>query len=162
MPYSTDQLTAARTLIARARETRRMLATAESCTGGGVAALITELPGASYLLERGFVTYTNESKAEMLGVPMDLIHAKGAVSADVAEAMVRGALEHSRADVAVSITGIAGPGGGSAEKPVGLVYIAAMQRGRAPQVVAHQFNGDRATVRQASVSAALTLINGLL
>lgn len=162
MPYSPDQLAAARTLIARARENGRMVATAESCTGGGVAALLTELPGASYLLERAFVTYTNEAKAEMLDVPMDIIHAKGAVSAEVAEAMARGALDHSRADVAVSITGIAGPGGGSAEKPVGLVYLAAMERSGAPRIAAHQFSGDRAAVRQASVSAALALIKGLL
>jgi nicotinamide-nucleotide amidase len=162
MPYSTDQLATARALITRSQETGRLVATAESCTGGGLAALLTELPGSSHLLERGFVTYTNEAKADMLDVPMDLIQAKGAVSAEVAEAMVRGALDHSRADVAVSVTGIAGPGGGSAEKPVGLVYMAAMERGGAPHVQAHQFSGDRAAVRQASVSAALTLIDRLL
>jgi len=162
MPYSDDQLDMARTFIARAERTGRMVATAESCTGGGLAALLTELPGSSALLERGFVTYSNEAKAQMLGVPTELIEDKGAVSAEVAEAMARGALEHSRAHVAVSITGIAGPGGGSAEKPVGLVYLAVMERDGEPLVEAHRFTGSRAEVRRASVSAALHLIERFL
>ena len=100
-----------------------MLATAESCTGGLVAALITEIPGSSDVFDRGFVTYSNAAKAESLDVAPALLNPFGAVSAEVAGAMATGALAHSRADVAVSITGIAGPGGGSPEKPVGLVHF---------------------------------------
>lgn len=104
------------------------IATAESCTGGLIAASLAAVPGASAALERGFVTYSNEAKTELLGVPASLIQQHGAVSRDVALAMVDGALAHSPADLAVAVTGIAGPDGGSAEKPVGLVHIAAARR----------------------------------
>lgn len=107
------------------------LATAESCTGGLIAAILTEVPGSSDVFERGFVTYSNEAKTEMLGVPAELIARHGAVSEEVARAMVLGALAHSPADIAVAVTGVAGPGGGSAEKPVGLVHLAAARRGGA-------------------------------
>jgi nicotinamide-nucleotide amidase len=106
------------------RSSKRRCVTAESCTGGLVAALLTSIPGSSDVMERGFVTYSNEAKTELLEVPAETIAVHGAVSAQTAEAMARGALAHSRADVAVSITGVAGPGGGSAEKPVGLVFLA--------------------------------------
>jgi nicotinamide-nucleotide amidase len=102
-----------------------MCATAESCTGGLIAGLLTAVPGSSDVVERGFVTYSNRAKAEMLGVPAATLAAFGAVSAETAEAMAKGALAHSGAHVAVAVTGVAGPGGGSAEKPVGLVYMAA-------------------------------------
>ncbi len=106
------------------RAGKRRCATAESCTGGLVAALLTSVPGSSDVMERGFVTYSNEAKTELLGVPAGTIVTHGAVSAQTADAMARGALAHSRADVAVSVTGVAGPGGGSVDKPVGLVFLA--------------------------------------
>jgi nicotinamide-nucleotide amidase len=106
------------------RASKRRCVTAESCTGGMVAALLTSIPGSSDVVERGFVTYSNEAKIELLSVPAEIIATHGAVSARTAEAMARGALANSRADVSVSITGVAGPGGGSAEKPVGLVFLA--------------------------------------
>ena len=136
----------------------RRIATAESCTGGLVAGLLTAVPGSSAVVERGFVTYSNEAKAEAIGVPMELIAAHGAVSEPVARAMAEGALKASRADMAVSITGIAGPGGGSATKPVGLVHIACARRGGATLHERHNFAGDRAAVRRASVERALAMI----
>ena len=114
----------------RARKNLR-IATAESCTGGLIAGLLTEIPGSSDVVERGFVTYSNEAKEDMLGVPRRSDRRHGAVSEAVARAMAEGALKHSHAQMAVAVTGIAGPGGGTAEKPVGLVYIAAARDGRA-------------------------------
>jgi len=154
---------AARALIAAAKARQFTLATAESCTGGLIAAAISAIPGASAALERGFVTYSNEAKTEMLGVPAELIQRRGAVSQEVALAMVDGALKHSRADIAVAVTGIAGPEGGSAEKPVGLVHIAAAKRGGARLHEEHRF-GDvgRAKVQAESVIAALALMQRLL
>ena len=133
------------------------LATAESCTGGLIAAALTEIAGSSDVVERGFVTYSNEAKNELLGVPTALIAEKGAVSAEVAEAMAAGALAHSHADAAVSVTGIAGPGGGTAEKPVGLVYLGACRRGGRPRHERRVFAGDRAAVRRAALDEALDL-----
>ena len=139
------------------------LATAESCTGGLIAASITAVPGASVVLERGFVTYSNEAKVEMLGVPAELIERRGAVSQEVALAMVDGALKHSRADIALAVTGIAGPDGGSAEKPVGLVHIAAARRNGPRLHEEHRF-GDigRHRIQAESAVAALTLAARLL
>jgi nicotinamide-nucleotide amidase len=117
-------------LIDRLRGAGLMLATAESCTGGLIAGLITSVSGSSDVLDCGFVTYSNGAKARMIGVPPDLIQRHGAVSAEVARAMAEGALAHSAADMAVAVTGVAGPGGGSAAKPVGLVHCAAARRGR--------------------------------
>ena len=134
------------------------LACAESCTGGLIAGACTGLAGSSAWLERGFVTYSNEAKTEMLGVEAALIRRHGAVSEQVARAMVRGALTHSHAQVAVAVTGIAGPGGGSASKPVGTVWFGFA----APGWLLSEtlcFPGDRAAVRQATVQHAL---NGLL
>jgi len=135
------------------------IATAESCTGGMVSAAITDLPGASNVLERGFVTYSNEAKTEILGVSPATLAAHGAVSSETAREMAVGALAHSRADVAVSITGIAGPGGGSPEKPVGLVWFGIAVRGREPRSKERRF-GDtgRAQIRRASVITALGLL----
>lgn len=145
-------------LIESCRGRGLVLATAESCTGGLVAALLTEVPGSSAVLDRGFVTYSNAAKTEMLGVPSALIVADGAVSESVARAMALGALAHSAADVAVSITGVAGPGGGTTTKPVGLVHFACARRGADVIAVERQF-GDigRHEVRLASVAQVLDL-----
>lgn len=148
----------AKALLAAFRRAGLTLAAAESCTGGMVAAVLTEIAGSSEVVERGFVTYSNEAKNDLLGVDMKLIGAKGAVSREVALAMARGAIARSRADVAVSVTGIAGPGGARAGKPVGLVHFAALRRGRKPIHVRRVFKGDRAQVRAASVREALRLL----
>ena len=154
---------ASRALAARVLEACEarglMLASAESCTGGMVAAALTDIPGASSVVERGFVTYSNAAKAEMLGVPMALIETHGAVSEPVARAMAAGALASSRADRAVSVTGIAGPGGGSAEKPEGLVHFACARRGGATAHARIEFGAiGRDRVRQASVQQALEML----
>ncbi len=131
-----------------------MLATAESCTGGMIAAACTDLAGSSAWFERGFVTYSNDAKTELLSVPADLIQAHGAVSEPVARAMVQGAITHSPAKVAVAVTGVAGPTGGSAEKPVGTVWFGfATPAGVVTEL--RQFGGDRAAVRAATVQHAL-------
>lgn len=148
---------AARALAACGRK-GLMLATAESCTGGLVAAALTAVAGSSTVVERGFVTYSNEAKTEMLSVPAALINANGAVSELVARAMAAGALTHSRADVAVAVTGIAGPGGGSIDKPVGLVHFAAARRGGALITRHHVFGGDRDAVRHHATRTALEMI----
>lgn len=140
-----------------------MVAAAESCTGGMIAAALTDAPGSSAVFERGFVTYSNEAKAEMLGVPMTLILAHGAVSGEVAQAMAQGALARSRADIAVSVTGIAGPDGGSAEKPVGLVWFGLATRAGAARVERRVFaQGSRDFVRAKATETALTLIDAAL
>ena len=137
-----------------------MLATAESCTGGLVAGALTDIPGSSHVVERGFVTYSNEAKNQMLGVPLDLIQSHGAVSEPVARAMAEGAVAHSGADVAVAITGVAGPGGGTAEKPVGLVHFATAETGGDTRVDQQVFGGDRTAVREQAVLHALSLLKG--
>ena len=153
-----DNITArASALLERYRAAGLKLATAESCTGGLIAAALTEIAGSSDVVERGFVTYSNEAKSELLGVPAALIAEKGAVSAEVAEAMAQGALARSRADAAVSVTGIAGPGGGTADKPVGLVYLGACRQGGRPRHERRVFAGDRAAVRRAALDEALDL-----
>ena len=137
-----------------------MLATAESCTGGLIAALLTEIPGSSAAVERGFVTYSNAAKTEMLGVPAELIAAHGAVSEPVARAMAEGALARSRAQIAVAVTGIAGPGGGSAEKPVGLVHFGIAATAAATRHRERRY-GDlgRAEIRARAVADALELLD---
>ena len=146
-------------IIAACTRDGLLLATAESCTGGLIAAALTEVSGSSAVVDRGFVTYSNEAKTGMLGVAPELIGSVGAVSREVAIAMAEGALGASRADIAVAVTGIAGPGGGSAEKPVGLVHLAVAVRG-APTVHAERRFGDigRSPVRLATVEAALEMI----
>lgn len=142
-----------------AEQARLKIATAESCTGGLVAALFTEIPGSSSVFERGFVTYSNKAKEEMLGVPGDVLADYGAVSEPVARMMAEGALQNSRANLAVGITGVAGPGGGTKLKPVGLVHIACARENRA---VVHEMLqlGDigRAAIRMEAVETALKLI----
>ncbi len=137
------------------------MATAESCTGGQIAGACTDLAGSSNWFERGFVTYSNEAKNEMLGVDMALIDAHGAVSEPVARAMVEGAIARSHATVAVSVTGVAGPGGGSAEKPVGTVWFGWSVDGRV-RTERRRFDGDRAAVRAATVRYALQTLAELV
>ena len=137
------------------------MATAESCTGGLIAGACTDLPGSSEWFERGFVTYSNEAKTELLGVDASLISAHGAVSEPVAGAMALGALLRSRAQVAVAVTGIAGPTGGSADKPVGTVWFGWALPGRVVTET-KMFDGDRAAVRAATVAHALARLDELL
>lgn len=146
---------------AKARQFR--LATAESCTGGLIVATLARVPGCSSVLERGFVTYSNEAKTEMLEVPAELIGRRGAVSAEVALAMAEGALRHAQAELAVAVTGVAGPGGGSAEKPVGLVHIAAARK-NGPRLHEEKRFGDigRENVQRETVLAAFALLARVL
>lgn len=150
------------TLLSLYRARSLRIATAESCTGGMIAAALTDIAGSSDVFERGFVTYSNEAKTEMLGVPAELIAKFGAVSEQVAREMAAGALRHSRADMAVSVTGVAGPGGGSKEKPVGLVYLAIARRNGATHCERRQFPGGRAEIRCATVARALEMFAELL
>lgn len=154
-------LARAEALIERYAASKRRIATAESCTGGLVAGLLTAIPGSSAVVERGFVTYANAAKTGLLGVPAALIAADGAVSETVARAMAEGALTRSEADVAVAITGIAGPGGGSAEKPVGLVYFGLAARGAATEHLEQRY-GDlgRGEIRRRAVEDAIALLEG--
>jgi nicotinamide-nucleotide amidase len=138
-----------------------LLATAESCTGGMISAACTDLAGSSNWFERGFVTYSNAAKTEMLGVAAALLTAHGAVSEEVARAMVQGAIQHSRARVAVAVTGVAGPTGGSRAKPVGTVWFGFMVDGQVSSERQH-FDGDRAAVRSATVHHALQRLVQLL
>lgn len=152
-------LSEARVLLDTARSKGLHIATAESCTGGLIAGLLTEIAGSSDVVERGFVTYSNQAKIEMLGVPAELLQGYGAVSQQVARAMAEGALKHARADLAVAVTGVAGPGGGSAEKPVGLVHFATARRGGKTVAQECRF-GDigRHQVRMRSVAEALRML----
>jgi len=158
---STATLPLVEKLAARLLQRQWMLATAESCTGGLIAGACTDVSGSSAWFERGFVTYSNAAKTELLGVPVALIETHGAVSEDVARAMAAGALQHSHAQVAVAVTGVAGPTGGTAEKPVGLVWFGFALPDR---VLTEQMNftGDRAAVRAAAVRHALTRLLELL
>jgi nicotinamide-nucleotide amidase len=148
-------------LLATCRARGLSLVTVESCTGGLIAGVLTAVPGSSDVVDRGFVTYSNDAKTAMVGVAGELLASQGAVSEPVARAMASGALARSTADLAVAVTGVAGPGGGSAAKPVGLVHLAAAARdGR----VIHErvvFPGDRATIRAATVLRALDLLEQL-
>ena len=160
--FSADLLTRAETLLANARAKRLKIATAESCTGGLISALLTEIAGSSDVFERGFVTYSNQAKQELLAVPKALLIRHGAVSEEVARAMVQGALVHSYADLAVAVTGIAGPGGGSAEKPAGLVHItAARKAGKTLHRECHFGDIGRGAVRIATVDTALEMLTAL-
>jgi len=153
-----DHLAAAARLLEACRARGVLLATAESCTGGLIAAALTSVAGSSDVVDRGFVTYSNAAKTEMLGVPAALIADEGAVSEAVARAMAEGALARSGATIAVAVTGVAGPGGGSAEKPVGLVWFGLAQRGMPTAAEQQVFPGDRAAVRAATVARAFALI----
>lgn len=146
-------------LIATFSKRNLMVATAESCTGGLIAGALTEIPGSSSVVDRGFVTYSNDAKIQMLGVHTATLEAHGAVSRQTAIEMVRGALSHSKADIAVAVTGIAGPGGGSDEKPVGLVHLAAASRNGTVHHREMRY-GDigRDAVRMATVRTALDML----
>jgi len=150
-------------LAAALKAHHKQLAVAESCTGGWIAKALTDIAGSSSWFERGFVTYSNDAKQEMLGVEEDILNSFGAVSEEVVLAMARGALEHSKADISVAVSGIAGPGGGTAQKPVGTVWLAWDQGEEGGAVVRlHHFKGDRESVRQQSVVAALVGVLELL
>ena len=150
-------------LLDELRSQGLMLSAAESCTGGLISACLTDIPGSSDVLERGFVTYSNAAKTEMLGVPPDIIETYGAVSEEVAIAMASGALAHSKAGISIAVTGIAGPGGGSDDKPVGLVHIAGQRRGGCVTHIRCEF-GDigRSEVRERTVAEALRLVRSLI
>lgn len=160
--FPEDILALAQTIVTNFTAKGRMVATAESCTGGLIAGALTEIPGSSAVVDRGFVTYTNSAKMEMLGVQEQTLVRFGAVSKETALQMVHGALFRSHADLAVAVTGIAGPGGGSAEKPVGLVHLAAKARNGA--LIHHEMRyGDigRDKVRLATVKTALEMLIAL-
>ena len=143
-------------LVQAASAKRVMIATAESCTGGLVSAAITDIAGSSSIFDRGFITYSNEAKTDLLGIPPSLINQHGAVSEDVARAMAEGALKNSRASISVAITGIAGPGGGSVEKPIGLVHFATSVKDSDTIHFEKRFgNLSRDEIRRAAVKAAL-------
>lgn len=150
-------MTAAANLVSQCCQTGKTLTVAESCTGGLVASAITSISGASAMFDRGFVTYTNEAKSDMLGVPAETIISVGAVSEQVAKSMAAGAIRHSKADIAISITGVAGPGGGTPTKPVGTVWIGICERGGNPTAYHHIFPGDRTAVRLAATCEAIRL-----
>lgn len=154
----TDTRTLAETVLDLCRRRGWKLATAESCTGGMIAAALTDIAGSSDVVERGFVTYSNQAKTDLLGVPGPLIAQYGAVSQPVAAAMVSGALLNAPVDLAVSVTGVAGPGGGSAEKPVGLVHFGAARKGGPVKTEHHVFSGDRDQVRALATQRALELL----
>jgi nicotinamide-nucleotide amidase len=157
-----DIVEAAQQLLDICKRKNLLVATAESCTAGLVAGTLTEVPGTSSILDRGFVTYSNEAKHEMLGVPRDTLAKYGAVSPQTAEAMVRGVLGRSRVHLAVSVTGIAGPDGGSAEKPVGLVFFAGGSRGGRLVAVEQRYGAiGRDKVRKRSVLEAFRILHEL-
>jgi nicotinamide-nucleotide amidase len=157
-----DIVAAGERLLEICRRKKLTIATAESCTGGLVAGMLTEIPGVSSMLDRGFITYSNRAKQEMLGVPAATLEADGAVSRETAEAMAKGALAHAPVDLAVSVTGVAGPDGGSDEKPVGLVHFAAASRSGQLNHVERRF-GDpgRAEIRKRSVLQAIVMLHAL-
>lgn len=140
------------------RAQKLTLAVAESCTGGLISAALTAVPGSSDVIERGFVTYANTAKIDMLGVSPETLASFGAVSEETARAMATGVLENAPVDLAASVTGIAGPGGGSDDKPVGLVHMAVARRGGTVQHARHVFSGDRDGVRNQAAEAVLTML----
>lgn len=163
MLFHPDDIAAASALLDRLRHHKMTLCTAESCTGGLIAGLLTEVPGSSDVVDRGLVTYSNGAKCDLLGVPASLIDRFGAVSEEVAVAMARGAIRSSAVDLSIAVTGVAGPGGGTPEKPIGLVHLAAHVRGH--QAVTKELRlGDigRTEVRLATVRTALALTHQAL
>ena len=156
-PMSIDSTALTQRLAARLLAQGRRICTAESCTGGLIAKTLTDLAGSSDWFDRGFVTYSNQAKSDMLAVPAAIVDRHGAVSEAVAQAMASGALRHSQADFAVAVTGVAGPGGGSTEKPVGTVWIA-VASGERLEARLHHFDGDRRAVRDATRDAALATL----
>ena len=158
MDFKDDLREQAKELLAICRGKELKLATAESCTGGLVAGLLTDLAGSSDVIDRGFITYTNEAKSQMLDVPVDLFGSVGAVSEEVARAMAEGAVANSYAQVAASTTGIAGPGGGNEYKPVGLVHIAVARELHQTIHERHIFNGTRQRVREQAIAVSISLL----
>ncbi len=157
--FSPELLKLAEMVLADARARTLKIATAESCTGGLIAAVLTEIPGSSDVLEQGWVTYSNEAKRRELGVPEDTLRIFGAVSEATARAMAHGALSRAPVDATVSVTGIAGPGGGTIERPIGLVHFAAARRSREIIHEEHRFGSlSRHEIRMRSVEVALTLL----
>ena len=148
----------AKRVLTACRSRKLRLATAESCTGGLVAAVLTEIPGSSDVVERGFVTYSNKAKKDLLGVRQSSLDSHGAVSEPVARQMAEGAVRRAHVDLAVSITGIAGPGGATPGKPVGLVHLACARRGRATRHQRKVFKGNRAAIRRQAVRLALRML----
>ena len=159
--FSDELLGAAEVLLDSCRAKGLRVTTAESCTGGLVASLMTEIPGSSDVIGRGFVTYSNEAKQELLGVRPQTLAAHGAVSGETAREMAAGALARAGpdADLAVAVTGVAGPGGGSAEKPVGTVWLAVASAGGATVASRRHLDGNRAQIRRAAVECALAMLS---
>jgi nicotinamide-nucleotide amidase len=156
--FEAEILTLAQSVLDACRARGWHVATAESCTGGLVAGALTAIAGSSDVFERGFVTYSNEAKSELLGVPPDIISAHGGVSAETAAAMAQGAVARSPVDLAISVTGVAGPGGATPTKPVGLVLFGLARRDRTCRTERRIFDGDRSAVRQAALQVALSLL----
>ena len=156
--FDPETLAVAASALAACRARGWRVAAAESCTGGMVSAALTAVAGSSEVVERGFVTYSNRAKIELLGVPEATIAAHGAVSAETAAAMAKGAIARAPVDLAVSVTGVAGPGGGSTDKPVGLVFLGIARKDGASRVERRVFPGGRAAVRDAAVTLALELL----
>ena len=157
--FETETLALAEAVLATCRARGWRLATAESVSGGMVAAALTAIAGSSDVFERGFVTYSNRAKTELLGVPQETIAAHGAVSAETAAAMAIGAIAHAPVDLAVALTGIAGPAGGVPQKPVGLVFLAVARKGGEVRVEQRVFSGERNQVRHAAVAVALAMLH---
>ena len=157
--FDPDLIQAAAALLAECRSRGLMLATAESCTGGLIAGVLTEVAGSSDVLDCGFVAYSNAAKSDMLGVPPELIEANGAVSGPVAASMANGALLRSRAALTIAVTGVAGPGGGSESKPVGTVWFGLADRAASPSAERQVFSGDRTAIRRATVEHALAMLD---
>jgi nicotinamide-nucleotide amidase len=158
--FDAETLTLAQSVLDACRARGWHIATAESCTGGLVAGALTAIAGSSDVVERGFVTYSNEAKSELLGVPLETLAAHGAVSAETASAMAQGAIARAPVDLAVSVIGVAGPGGGTPTKPVGLILFGMARRDGTCRTERRLFPGDRSAVRQAALDAALRLLHG--
>ena len=156
--FSSELFDQADVLIKILKKQGIRIVTAESCTGGLLASLFTEIPGASEIFERGFITYSNDAKIENLGVPQKMIHSYGAVSSEVASAMAQGAIDNSHANLSIAITGIAGPDGGNADKPIGLVYIAISYNGNT-SALKNIFKGTRSMIRLQTLEKSLELIH---
>jgi nicotinamide-nucleotide amidase len=156
--FEAETLALAQSVLDACRARGWHIATAESCTGGLVAGALTAIAGSSDVLERGFVTYSNKAKSELLGVAPEIIAAHGAVSAETAAAMAQGAVTRAPVDLAISVTGVAGPGGATPTKPVGLVLLGLARRGGTCRTERHVFGGDRSAVRQAALEVALRML----
>ncbi len=156
--FPKELINQAKALIEACRDGGLMIGTAESCTGGLLAGCLTEIPGASDVFERGFITYSNSAKVDHLGVPEALIRDHGVVSEEVVRAMADGVLDRVNVDLSAAITGIAGPGGGTAAKPLGLVHMASSRRGGETIAERHVFSGNRTEVRLAAVTAVIGIL----